>query len=246
MGVGNWLRRTFGRDRKVVSLSGQPVYMHTERQERPFGMAKVPAAWVESRERYYERWLGPCTYVYHEIIPQIPHIDVCLYPPAPERGRSFHTLITSGMSDLPMCLPDGLDPTLARAEILMYVPSIDVKPFSTQPHLEVEMLRFMARFPFEYETWLAPGHTVPNGNPPQPIAPGSQLTTAFFLAPIGEPEGFNDGLQLDGKPVHFLWLHPITDAECQFKLARGSDALLELMERRYLSPVLNLSRPSLI
>lgn len=242
MGIGDWLRRTFGRDRKAVSLSGHPVYTHPERKERPFGVADLPAGWREKRESRYEEWFGPCASVFHEVISQVPHIDIYIFPPSPERGRSFYTLITGGMSDLPMHLPDGVDPSLARAEILMYIPKIDVKLYSAEPRLEVEMLRFMARFPFEYETWLAVGHTVPNGNPPEPIAPGSQLTTSLFLPPLLDPDSF----ELDGEQVNLLWLQPITDAECQLKLARGSDALLDLMEQHQLSPVLDLKRPSMV
>lgn len=246
MGIGDWLRRTFGKDQKTVSLSGHPVYMHKERKDRPLGLSDTPVEWVQQRERHYEQWLGPCASVYHEVVPQVPHIDVYIFPPSPERKRPFYTLITGGMSDHPMHLPDGVDRSLARAEMIMYIPEIEVQPYSTQSCLEVEMLRFMARFPFEYQTWLAVGHTVPNGNPPSPIAPGSLLTTALFLPPLFEPGGFVDGLTLSGEKVNFLWLQPITDAECQLKLARGAEALIDLMEEHQLSPVLHLQRPSML
>lgn len=49
-------------------------------------MADVPERWMEAREKHYERWLGPCATVYHEIIPQVPHIDTYIYPFSPERG----------------------------------------------------------------------------------------------------------------------------------------------------------------
>lgn len=239
MSIGDWLRGRFGKDgREAVAPSGDPIWAH----QRQLGQANLPAR-AERRELHYEAWLGPHATVCEPVLSQIPPINVYIYPPSPERNRSFNTLITSGMSDLPMNLPPGTDRSLARAELLMYVPHRE--PEST-PRFEVELLRSMARLPFEYDTWLSVGQTRPNGNPPRPIAPGSQLTTAFFLPPFFEPDGFADGLRLEGESVNLLWLQPITDAERQFALSKGSRALVELMEQRHLSPVLNLNRPSLL
>lgn len=243
MSIGNWLRRTFTRDRGLLSLSSPSAYMQGE---NPFGPIAVPEHWAATRQRHYERWLGPADQVSSDRLPLSPRIEISLHPPSPVRGRNFYTLITSGMSDLAMHLPEGQDPGLARSEIIMYIPSIGGKPAFTEPQLEVEMLRFMAHFPFEFGSWLAVGQTIPNGDPAQPVAPGSHLTTALFLPPAFEPNGFVGGLKLDSEPVNLLWLHPITTAEHQLVEARGYQVLLDLIQQRRGHPVLDLHRESLI
>lgn len=245
MSIGDWLRRVFRKQGELVSPTGAPIYRHGQPTARPIGVPDVPEHWAQVRSDHYERFLGLASTVYHEIIPQIPHIDVEIHPPCKSLGRDFFTLITNGMSDLPMHLPKGVDASAGRAEILMYVPELAVKEYSTEASWEIDMIRFLARLPFEYNTWLAEGHTVPNGNPPSPFVPGSRLTTAFFMPPIFEPVEFGD-LKLDGAPVNLLWLQPITDKECDLKLRKGSQALYDLMDKAQLPMVLDVNRRSMI
>jgi hypothetical protein len=244
--IGEWFRKVLRKDRNPVSLSGAPVYVHDKHTTRPFGRADVPEHWAGLRSDHYEQWLGPASTVYHEVIPQIPHIDVEVHPPCERLGRDYFTLITNGMSDLPMHLPDGVDASAARAEILMYVAELAVKPYSTEASWEVELLRFLAMFPFEYETWLAEGHTLPNGDPPQPFVPGSLLTTSFLMESIFEPAEFREGLTLDGAPVNLLWLNPLTEAECNLKLRQRVSALYDLMDKAQLPKVLDVKRRSMV
>lgn len=246
MGITDWFRRKLRKEGEAVSLSGQPIYMHKERKERPFGRADLPEDWARLREEHYERWLGPSKGVYHEIISQVPHIDVYVYPPAPDKGRDYYTVITGGMSDLPMHLPKGVPERLARAELILYAKSVEIEFGSTRQPFEIGILQFLARFPFEYQTWLAAGHTIPNGNPPEPFAPGSKLTTALLTEAVCEPEEFREGLSLGGKPVNLLWVQFITDAECALKLRSGAEALYELMDRKQPPQVLDLYRPDML
>ena len=50
-----------------------------------------------------QRHLGPIDKVWHEILSDTVHLDVHHLPPSP--GRNYHTLVTTGMSDLPMNAP---------------------------------------------------------------------------------------------------------------------------------------------
>ena len=107
---------------------------------------------------------GRYALVYDDLFPGLnPHIDVYVH----ERGaggRDFYTLVTGGMSDLPMQLPPDVPADLPRrAEIVFYLP-----PTEAPKREYVSFLSTSARFAYDYDTWLGWGHTIPNGDPPAP------------------------------------------------------------------------------
>jgi hypothetical protein len=57
-----------------------------------------------------EAVFGGAQSIFHEVIPLLPHVDVHTYVRSSPPGNVF-SLVTSGMSDLPMHLP----PTVAKA-----------------------------------------------------------------------------------------------------------------------------------
>ena len=110
----------------------------------------------DSREELFDELFGECESVSHEVIPMLPHIDVFIYKPG-HQGRDFYTLVSSGMSDMSMTLPEGVSDEYGRAEIVMYV---------TEPKDEyINLIRHFARYPHKYETYFAHSHTIPNGQP---------------------------------------------------------------------------------
>jgi len=178
---------------------------------------------VHAREAVYKDFFGTCTQVGHEVIPMVPHIDVYQFEPG-HRGRNYWTLVTDGMSDLRMTLPDEVGAEFSRVELVFYC---------DEPRPEyLEMLRFMAHFPHDNATWFGWGHTIPNGQPPAPLFPGcDELTTLIFLSPFIEPDAtLSERLTVCGDPVSFLWPVPLSDAECQAKLEKGADYLLDLFD----------------
>ena len=92
----------------------------------------------------------------------------------------------------------------------------------------VRLLKMLARLPHEYATWLGWGHTIPNGDPARPYAPGTELCGAMVIPPFA----FGRELfEVPGDPiVHVYQVLPLTAAEMDFKLRSGVDALLERME----------------
>ena len=189
------------------------------------------------RERVYEELFGPAQTVNHELIPLVPHVDVFVVEPRPE--RDFYTLVTAGMSDLPMSSPPELGGDVHRVELVFYADSDRPK--------YLELLRRLAHFPHDCHTWLHYGHTMPNGTPPTPIFGSGVLDTFYFMGSIvGQDGTLRDRLQWKGEPVELLWLVPITAAECQLKLERGSDALLDVFDRVDHPFVFEGDRPSYV
>jgi hypothetical protein len=194
-----------------------------EFRQTPFGFPDEDTGELaETRERVYAELFGPSATVYHEMMPLIPHVDVYVIEPRAE--RQFYTLVTGGMSDLAMNSPAELGADARRVELVFY--AAEAKDDYT------ELLRTLAHFPHDNKTWLHHGHTMPNGSPPAPIFGSGPLDTFYFMRSIvGQDATLPERLRWRDDPIELLWLVPITAAECQLKLEKGSDALLDVFDR---------------
>jgi hypothetical protein len=196
--------------------------------ERQMGFTGEDAAgFRQTREAAYERIYGKPESVFHEVLPQVPHIDVYTIKRILKRSSGdevFYVLMTGGMSDLAMTMPRNAKDLDRRVELIFYC---------AEPREEyVTILRWVAHFPHDSKSWLGHGHTVPNGNPPEPFWGSDKLDTLFFLPPIiAKDQKLPSELRLNGEPVNFLWVVPITTAECNFKLNNGFDALMDLFDQ---------------
>jgi hypothetical protein len=199
-------------------------YAASEWKATPFGFAGPDTAgFAKAREAVYGRFFGEVESVSHELLPLIPHVDVCTYRRSGKDGRKVATLVTSGMSDLPMPVPEGAD-VPKRVELIFYC--VEFKDEYA------ETLRWLAHFPHSQKTWIGYGHTVPNGNPPAPFWGSKVLDTILFVPPIVQrDQTLPDELALAGDPVHFLWVVPLTTAECELKLAKWLEAIFGLFDR---------------
>lgn len=183
---------------------------------------------IAKREAEYVELFGADAVVYDDELPgMVPHIDVYVHRPGYCR-REFYTLVTSGMSDLRMKLPEGAPRDMpARVELVFYLP-----PEREPDALYAEFLRTTARFPYDYDTWVSGGHTIPNGTPPQPIFPGTPFDTILLIGSVINPDNaLGDRLVLGGDRVELLWVVPITGAEREYKRKHGTAALLDLFDK---------------
>jgi hypothetical protein len=191
---------------------------------------------TEAREAAYSRLFGRAESVSHEILPLIPHVDVYTYDRTEKDGPPVYALVTGGMSDLEMTVPVGvLAPR--RVELIFYC---------SEPKQEyIDTLRRMAHFPHNQKTWVGWGHTMSNGNPPTPYWGSSVLDTFLFMQTILTHDAtLPKELSLGGEPVHFLWLVPLSTAECNLKLASGFGAILSLFQRNHHPYVFDPGRQS--
>jgi hypothetical protein len=104
------------------------------------------------------------------------------------------------------------------------------------------MLKFLARYPHEYHTWLGWGHTIPNG---------PDYTPLYEEGPFGGVVLDQLGQDLeavpveDGKQVNLLLAIPAYREEIEYKLQYGMEALGDRFSKRGLQLVLNIRRPNL-
>ena len=101
-----------------TSESGSPIYRHKPK-ESSWQAAEHSNRNIESIEQHIEKHVGPIETVYHEIISDQIHLDVLIVPATD--AKPYHMLVTSGVSDLPMTLPEGIDHP-DRVELLVALP----------------------------------------------------------------------------------------------------------------------------
>lgn len=91
---------------REYSESGQPIYRYPEPAQE-WQPVRGGGDDTEAIVAHYERYLGPVENVWHELASDTVHIDVHHVPPGPD--RNYHTLFTTGTSDLPMDAPSGAE-----------------------------------------------------------------------------------------------------------------------------------------
>lgn len=227
-----------------TSESGSPIYNHKARQ-REFELAIGDSENIDRITAHIERHVGKVDSVYHEILSDLVHIDIHIVKPTPE--RNYYSLVTSGMSDLAMAAP-AEHPELAYSEMCICLPPewpMGKEKWELETNYwPVRMLKFLARFPHAYRTWLWELHTVPNGNPPSPFADDTGLCGVILLPPRLLPREFCT-LKIDEeKTIHFHAVVPLHADEMELKLKRGAEALFDGFDRRQVSELLDPRRPS--
>ncbi|HCV95773.1 MAG TPA: hypothetical protein DGV23_03310 [Stenotrophomonas sp.] len=224
-----------------VSPGGSPMLIHT----RPSDF--VPAAGeacIEQISAHIEQHLGPISTVFHEIISDAVHIDVHVVPATEDFPHL--RLVTSGMSDLPMTLSAGAEGFPRYMELMVTLPAdwpLQQDAFEDERHYwPIRLLKVLARLPHKFDTWLGFGHTVPNGDPAQPFAPGVGFSGAIVLPPVTSPDDFSHLVIDDEKHIVFMSVVPLYPEELALKLKKGSDALLDRFDAKGVSDIIEPGR----
>ncbi len=235
--------------KKGVTPGGSPIYRYEERKDE--GLRTPENVGVYAREvdqRFEELFPGRESRVLHEILSDIVHIDVHVMWPTQE--QNFFVLYTTGMSDMPMNLPDEI-PAKDRerfklSELYLFLPGDwplcqDEMP-PEESYWPIRMLKFLARFPHEYKTWLGWGHTIPNGPGYAPLDDSVGFGGAVLVrggdGPLGSIE------TKDGHRLNLYNLIPAYKEEIEYKLKYGMEALEEIFKEK-LPMILDPKRPNL-
>jgi len=188
---------------------------------------------IQQRESHYERFFGPITQqVMHSTDSKSVHVDIYTFTPTAE--RPFYTLITGGMSDLRQNVPETSN-AAPRTEIMLYARETKGWMYN--------VLKGLAEMPFDCNTFLSYRHTVPNGMPM--TAEPSLLTSYFLMQPYFESKGFTP-MPIDGEKADILLMIPITEAERDFAVKKGSEALLTLFFEQDFDLVIDEQRQCLL
>lgn len=238
-------------DTRERSPSGVPIYRYEGKQ--PSGGCEVAPGDDEALgaiDDHLNRHLGGGAGggVFHELVSSVVHIDVHIFPPTP--AHHFTTLVTSGMSDLPMAAPRD---DLRYAELLLCLPPSWPVPLPGQTTADfsderiywpIRWLKKLARFPHQVDTWLGADHTIPSGDPAQPFAADTQLCCILLDHPRLLGADFNTLAIRPGKTVNFYSLIPLYREEMDLKLNQGAEALHPLLDKAGVTELLDARRPN--
>ncbi len=177
---------------------------------------------------HVEKHWGKIESVFHELASEYVHVDVLWVKPSGD--RDFHVLVTSGMSDRPMKTPkEARDYRLA--ELLICLPAdwpVSEEAFKEERNYwPVRWLKQVARFAHEYRTWFGVGHTIPNGDPPEPFADNTRFCCWILGRPILGGEAAAEIKTAKGETIHLYSLIPMYPEETAYKLEHGAEAFFE-------------------
>lgn len=230
---------------------GSPVYRYEDHQDEGFQPPESAGVYAREVEAHFAKLFpNRGSFVIHEIISDLVHIDVHIMRPT---GKdSFYILYTTGMSDLPMHLPDEISDRedLKYGELYMFLPADwDVgedldspKDMPRESYWPIQILKFLARFPHEYKTWLGFGHTMPNGPEYAPYCDGAGFG-GIVLDWHGNEMGRVE--TKDGHDVLLYFVIPAYKEEIEYKLKYGMEGLQERFREGELPLVLDIHRPNL-
>lgn len=194
---------------------------------------------ISQIEKHIEEKFGEVTKVFHEIVSDDIHLDILIIPP--NEQTDFYKLFTVGMGAKRMNVPKKHEVyQLERAEIGLFLPSdFNIDTISEDCFWPAQLLKQVARMPFEQNSWIAHGHTVEiqidtvNGNEFQ----GCTLLSLNG----GIPE-----FHINSKFIHLYLIVPLYKDEINYLLNNNVDDLLDKFDENGITPVVDINRKSVV
>ena len=243
-----FLDKLFGKKQEVTP-GGSPIYRYGELENEGLRTPKESGVYAEEINSHFDALFpGRESRVLHEIVSDLVHVDVHVMWPSEE--QNFFVLYTTGMSDLSMTpaneIPAEKRKDLELAEIYLFLPGDwPLSPDSLPPesaYWPIRLMKFMARFPHQYHTWLDWGHTMPNG---PDYAPLDDSVTFGGVVFSGGGEGkLGSFTAQDGRRINLLFMIPAYKEEIEYKLKYGMEGLDKVFQEKELPLVLDPKRPN--
>lgn len=225
------------------SESGAPIFRHdTVRQEWE---PQSGDSAIEDIEKHVEKHLGDTASVYHEVVSDLIHLDVLCVKPN-EKTNNHWVLITSGMSDLPMNVPQSAE-KYKYAELLCVLPNNWKIPEESLGESDefswpIINMKYLARYVHKANTWFCHGHSFQNANPPVPFDKSVNFCATLFSYPIKFHRDFMTLKVNENKTIHFYATIPLYLEEMNFKLKKGLDPLLSKFDKFGISEQIDVNR----
>ncbi|MCS7470246.1 suppressor of fused domain protein, partial [Stieleria sp. ICT_E10.1] len=200
-----------------VATAGK-VAVAAEPEDDRSDIAAAQTGLSELRRLAYEERFGPCSRYDVDDDPSM-RVDVSVH--LPEDARDFTTLVTSGMSDYPIPMPNGQ--RSVRAELLLYVTHLD--------ELAIQILRGAAKLPYRKKKGLSIGTTESLDELRDQLS-GSQQKDCVYMLPVVESDSKPiPAKEVIGGVVQLFWLVTITEAERKLIDTGGIHKFLSLLEK---------------
>jgi len=201
----------------------------------------VSDTWLQQIRSHVERYIGRIDRVFPGD-PATGTADVLHVRPVD--SRPYHTLVTAGMSKVAMPVPSEVTAP-HRLELMMTLPEgwkPDADLADERVHWPTRLLQSLSRLPHDdRERWLRWGHAIPNGDPPRPFAPHTELCGVIIAPSLMVPVGFYE-LSIDGERVAFYSAIPLYREELELRQNEGMEVLLEKLLNKDINDVVFLKR----
>lgn len=230
------------------SAKHESILHHRHVESLPFEpMQEIEADYRDAIIDHVTKTIAKCDTTINRLPFSYPHVEILSVPAGFK--RPWTTLVTCGMGVMKM--PGvGTPADRAFAELALCLPQ-DWPEIVTEDGKPgpgawiVPMVHYLARIPFEYDSWLGEYHTIPNGDPAESLADGSLLTHAMIIKPrrIRHPH-FHEMLLTEKKTIHFWSVMFLTENEMKYKESKGEKALVEKLKEAKVDELLSLDRIS--
>ncbi|MEN8149328.1 MAG: suppressor of fused domain protein [Planctomycetota bacterium] len=204
---------------------------------------------------HVSRFAGECKLVFTDDLmrafgPRDGRVNIHFFPPGP--SRPFWTLVTAGLSDLPLCPPTNDQFDLAWAELAMcfpaewrFGPDLVQDRWDGGPwYWPVKLMLDLAVIIHAEGNWIWYGHTSEFEDQPT-LGDGVGFSSVIFRESDVLPEEFQELALPGGKKIHFLSVVPLYPDEIRFARAKGHPRELEeRMEKAGVTDVVRIGRPS--
>lgn len=244
-----FLDKLFGGKKGKVTPGGSTIYRYGELKDEGLRTPMQTGIYAEEVGTHFETLFpGRESRVLHEIVSDLIHVDIHVMWPTEK--EPFFVVYTTGMSDLPMTIPNDIPAkerkNLELAELYLFLPgdwplSPDSPP-EESAFWPIGIMKAMARFPHQYKTWLAYGHTVPNGPDYAPLHKSVGFGGVAFNCGTGPLSAMT---AKDGRLLHFYQVLPLYKEEIEYKLKYGMEGLQKVFQEKDLEPILDPKRPNL-
>lgn len=161
--------------------------------------------------------------------------------------KPFQVLVSGGLSRFEMPVPEEEDDLPKYAELEMALPPdwrIDEDSLQKIAWAwPLRLLASMAAFPASHRAWLAPGHTLPNGSPPQPYVNGLDFSGVLIAPPLmllPEARAYSG----EAGEVALYGMVPVFEREMEIKTEKGAAELFNRLDRHGVTELLNVNRRS--
>ncbi len=198
-------------------------------------------SWLQQIRSHVERHIGRIDHVFPGD-PADGTADVLHVRPV--NSRPYHTLVTAGMSNAVMRVPPDVNAP-RRLELMMTLAErwkFSGDAADERTYWPVRLLQTLSRIPRDArKSWLGWGDTVPNGDPPRPLAPRTALCGVIIAPSLLVPVAFYE-LNVDGERVAFYSAVPLYREELELRAREGMAALLERLLHKDINDVVDLKR----
>ena len=188
------------------------------------------------------KYFGAPIMTISEIIPGS-RVGIHIHIIPPSKENHFITLVTTGMSDYPMDNSEEAS-EFKYAELIQKLPvdwPTNKKDLKDQSfYWPFGWLRKTAHIPHSYDGWLTDGVILPNGEPPQPFVPNTNLS-CIMVCSVQE-KGLEKLVNLEGNIINFYTLVPIYEEERNLALEKGYTYLLNIMNEKGITDILDMRR----